>query len=56
MADLTGFLGNLSEVITSVSGWVVDIMGIFMEPPLIVFVGLGIFGSVAYLVKGMLHR
>ncbi len=56
MADLTGFLLNISEIMTATAGWVTDIMGIFMEPPLVVFVGLGIFGTIAYLVKGMLHR
>ena len=54
--SLAAFLTNLTEIMTSITSWVTTLMGIFMEPPLVVFVGLGIFGSIAYLVKGMLHR
>jgi len=55
MADLAGFLTNLTLVTDAVSTMVTSTFSIFMEPPLIVFVGLGIFITVAHLVKGLLR-
>lgn len=55
MASLTGFLSNISECMTAISGWFVTAMGIFMEPPLVVFVAFGLFGSAVYLAKGLIR-
>lgn len=53
--SLTAFLTNTSEVIASTTLWTTNIMDIFMQPPLVVFVGIGIFGTVVYLVKGLIR-
>lgn len=50
MATLTSFLTNLTEIVTAVTTMFTDIMSVFMEPPLVVFVGLGIFGFVIAIV------
>lgn len=49
-ADLTiskttigAFLANLIQIVTSLTALVTAIMAVFMEPPLSIFVGLGIF-------------
>ena len=55
MGDLTGFLSNITECITSISSWFVTAMGIFMEPPLVVFVAFGLFGSAVYLAKSLIR-
>lgn len=55
MADLTTFLANLTTVTTSVGTWVTSTFDMFTQPPLIVYVGLGIFIRVAHLVKGLLN-
>lgn len=43
---LTWFLWNTSLIVTSITTMFTSIMGVFMEPPLVVFVGLGIFAFV----------
>lgn len=55
MADLAGFITNLTTVTTAVGTWVTTTFNMFTEPPLIVYVGLGIFIRVAHLVKGLLN-
>ena len=47
---LTAFLNNLTEIVTSVTTMFTNVMAVFMEPPLVVFVGLGIFGFVIAIV------
>lgn len=53
---LTEFLANLSEIIVETTVWFNSAMEIFMEPPLVIFVGLTLFASIIYLVKSLLHR
>ena len=48
--SLTAFLTNLTEIVTAVTVMFTDVMSVFMEPPLVVFVGLGIFGFVIAIV------
>lgn len=55
-ADLAGDLSNISTVITSASSWVRSTMTMFMEPPLVIFVGITIFAGVARMVKRFLRR
>lgn len=50
------FIADMTTIMSGITTWVITMMDIFMQPPLNMFVGLAIFGSVAYLVKGMLHR
>lgn len=47
---LTAFLANLTEIVTSVTDMFTSVMSVFMEPPLVVFVGLGIFAFVIGIV------
>lgn len=50
MAGLTDFLTNLTEIVTAITSMFTDVMAVFMEPPLVVFVGLGIFAFVIGIV------
>lgn len=45
-STLTWFLWNVSLIVTSITTMFTSIMSIFMEPPLLVFVGMGIFAFV----------
>lgn len=57
MADLTSFLANLTEIITAITTMFTSVMAVFMEPPLSVFVGMGIFAFVVGIVgRYMLRR
>lgn len=47
---LTWFLWNASLVVTSITTMFTSIMSVFMEPPLVVFVGMGIFAFVIGIV------
>lgn len=48
--SLTGFLANLTEIVTSLTTMFTSVMSVFMEPPLVVFVGMGIFAFVIGIV------
>ena len=48
--SLTVFLANLTEIVSAVTAMFTDVMAVFMEPPLVVFVGLGIFSFVIGIV------
>jgi uncharacterized membrane protein YqaE (UPF0057 family) len=47
---LTSFLANLTEIVTSLTTMFTSVMAVFMEPPLVVFVGMGIFAFVIGIV------
>lgn len=47
---LTTFLANLTEIVTSLTTMFTSVMAVFMEPPLVVFVGMGIFAFVIGIV------
>lgn len=47
---LTIFLANLSEIVTALTTMFTSVMAVFMEPPLVVFVGMGIFAFVIGIV------
>lgn len=49
-STLTWFLWNVSLIVTSVTSMFTSILAVFMEPPLVVFVGLGIFAFVIGIV------
>lgn len=48
--SLTTFLANLTEIVTSLTTMFTSVMAVFMEPPLVVFVGLGIFAFIIGIV------
>jgi uncharacterized membrane protein YqaE (UPF0057 family) len=48
--SLTTFLANLTEIVTSLTTMFTSVMAVFMEPPLVVFVGMGIFAFVIGIV------
>lgn len=55
--SLTDFLANLTEIITAITTMFTSVMAVFMEPPLSVFVGMGIFAFVVGIVgRYMLRR
>jgi len=47
---LTWLLWNVSLIVTSLTTMFTSIMSVFMEPPLVVFVGMGIFAFVIGIV------
>lgn len=47
---LTTFLANLTEIVTALTTMFTSVMAVFMEPPLVVFVGMGIFAFVIGIV------
>ena len=47
---LTEFLANLTEIVTAITTMFTSVMAVFMEPPLSVFVGMGIFLTVVGVV------
>ena len=53
---LADFLTDIGTIITAMTTWVVAILEIFTEPPLSIFVAIGIFLTVVYLGKSLLHR
>ena len=55
MATLTEFIVNMSEVVTAVSSMFVDVLSIFMEPPLVFFLGIGVFSAVAAIALRMIR-
>lgn len=57
MVTLTDFLANLTEIVTSLTTMFTSIMSVFMEPPLVIYVGLGIFLTICGVVaKYLLGR
>lgn len=48
--DLTSFLANLTEIVTALTTMFTSIMSVFMEPPLVVYVGISIFSFVIGIV------
>ena len=53
---LTTDLANITEVVTTITTIFSSIMELFLQPPLVIFLALGIFGSVAMIVKRLLNR
>lgn len=51
---LTTFLTNVTEIVTALTTMFVSIMSVFMEPPLVLYVGLGVFMTICSLVAGYL--
>ena len=55
MATLTEFITNMTEVVSAISTMFVDVLSIFMEPPLVFFLGIGVFGAVAGIALRMIR-
>lgn len=53
MANFTEIIGNTSSGLT---GFTVNLMNVFMQPPLLYFVVLGIFITLVGIVAGLLMR
>jgi len=51
---LTQLLTNLTEIATSLTTMATSIMALFMEPPLVVFVGLAIFVAIVGIVRRLM--
>lgn len=56
MGNLTLFLADIGEVTTVVISTFTDILAIFMEPPLVVFVALGFITAIIYIAKNMIRQ
>jgi len=41
---LTTLLSNVTEVTTAMTTFLGEVLDVFMEPPLVLFIGIGIFG------------
>ena len=48
--NITEYLAVLTEVVTAITTMFTSVMSIFMEPPLSVFLGMGIFLTVVGVV------
>lgn len=55
-ADLAGDLSNLTVVSTSVTAQATTIMQLFMQPPLVIFVGITVFAIVVKIVARLMHQ
>lgn len=53
--NVTQFLENAGAVITSTTEWFTGVLGIFMEPPLVIFLGIGIFASVVRIASKLVR-
>lgn len=53
LADFTEIIGNSTSGLT---GMLVNMMGIFMDPPLVYFVTIGIFVTIIGIVAGLIMR
>jgi hypothetical protein len=53
LANFSLIIGNSSSGLT---GWTVSLLAVFMEPPLLYFVVIGIFITIISLVAGLLLR
>jgi hypothetical protein len=53
LAEAIADIGNVTTMVTDTS---ISLLDVFMQPPLIFFVGLALAGSIFYLVKGLLRR
>lgn len=53
--NLTQMIENTGAVITSVSGTFTDVLSVFLQPPLIFFVGLTVFGIVLKMGSRMMR-
>lgn len=42
---------EMAAVVTAVMGWVKSVIGIFLEPPTIYFVGVALVGAIAGMSK-----
>ena len=47
---LTWFMWNASLIVTSLTTMFTSVMGVFMEPPLVIFVAMGIFAVIIGIV------
>lgn len=60
MADISSDMNNFSQIIgnstSGFTGFTVNLMAIFMQPPLLYFVVLGIFVTFVSIVAGLLMR
>lgn len=54
--DLTNFTLIIGNSTSGLTGWTVSIIGVFMTPPLLYFVVMGIFVSIIGIVRGLLMR
>lgn len=52
---VTQLLTNLTEIATSLTTMATSIMALFMEPPLVVFVGLAIFVAIVGIVRRLMN-
>lgn len=60
LADITSDMANFTQIIGNSSagftGMVVGMLGIFMTPPLLYFVVLGIFVTIIHIAAGLLMK
>lgn len=54
--SLAGFMSKITQCVTSITAMFISIMALFMEPPLVIFVGIVFFtiviGMIAKYIKG----
>lgn len=53
MTTVTSFLAEITAIITAIVGWVGDFLALFLQPPMILFVGFAA-ASAAYAMASRL--
>ncbi len=56
LADIASDMTNFSTIITSFTGFFTNMMTVFMQPPLVYFVVLGVFVTFVHLVASFLIK
>lgn len=50
MTTLTTFIANLTEIVTALTTMFTSVMAVFMEPPLVLFIGVALFAFIIAIV------
>jgi len=53
---LTALITDLGSIVTFVTSSITDILALMMQPPLVVFIGLGVAGVIIGMTKGLIKR
>ena len=51
---LTNLITDLGSIMTFVTSSITDILAVMMQPPLVVFIGLGVAGVIIGMTKGLI--
>jgi hypothetical protein len=52
--SLSVLITDLGSIVTFVTSSITDILAVMMQPPLVVFIGLGVAGVIIGMTKGLI--